>query len=291
MLNDVVPDGSGAGGNKPQLGLGFSVGPDVVSDFAPAMVYPQSHAMMKPDAVEALPLKVQSKAFPLLMSLHTSVPDGPLTVNRATGAAGAVEFTVSVAVLVPLKFPVMTANVCVLTLLVFTVNVPLVDPDGMVMFAGTVAALELLESVTSAPPDSAGVLSVAVPCDGLPPDTVLGFNEIELRASAMKGPTWTVALAVVPPNEPVIGMFIEKGTTRVDAVNVALASPAGTVTLAGTVTGSAALSETTAPPAGAAPLSVAMPVIELPPITNVALSEIEARVTAGPGGVTVSIAV
>ena len=68
--------------------------------------------------------------------------------------------------------------------------------------------------------------------------------------------------AIVPP------------TALVEIVNVALADPAGTVTLAGTVTGSLPDNETTAPPAGAGALSVAVPVTELPPTTLDALSEI-----------------
>ncbi len=241
--------------------------------------------MMKPGAVEALPLKVQSKALPLLMSLHTSVPDAPLTVNRATGPDG---FTVSVAVLVALKFPVMTADVCELTLLVDTLNVPLVEPAGIWMFAGTVAALELLDSVTNAPPDAAGMSSVAVPCEVPPPVTVLGFNVIDASVGWTSGDTLRVALAVVPPNEPFIGTSAEALTTRVETVNVWLVAPAGTVTLPGTVTGSAAVNETAAPPAGAAPLNVTVPVVEPPPITAVTASVRAVSVTGGPAAVTVS---
>lgn len=81
--------------------------------------------------------------------------------------------------------------------------------------------------------------------------------------------------AIVPP------------TALVEIVNVALADPAGTVTLAGTVTGSSPDNETTAPPVGAGAVSVAVPVTELPPTTLDALSEIEE--IAADLAVTVSI--
>jgi hypothetical protein len=64
-------------------------------------------------------------------------------------------------------------------------------------------------------------------------------------------------------------------TALVWIANVALADPAGTVTLAGTVTGSPPDKDTTAPPSGAAPVSVTVPVTEVPPATVEVLSTIE----------------
>ena len=72
---------------------------------------------------------------------------------------------------------------------------------------------------------------------------------------------------------------VEAVTAVVVTVNVALAAPAATETLAGTVA-AAVLSLvrlTVAPPAGAALLSVTVPVAELPPITLAGLSVTEAR--------------
>ena len=66
-------------------------------------------------------------------------------------------------------------------------------------------------------------------------------------------------------------------TVLVEIVNVALAAPASTVTLAGTVTGSTPDNDTATPPAGAAALRVAVPVNEFPPTTLDVLSEIEDR--------------
>ena len=68
-------------------------------------------------------------------------------------------------------------------------------------------------------------------------------------------------------------------TAVVVTVNVAVVAPAVTVTEAGTV--AEALSEarfTTVPPAGAAELIVTVPVEDVPPITDVGLTETPATV-------------
>src|SRR6185295_1431169 len=99
--------------------------------------------------VEALPSKTQSKLFPLLVSLQASVPDGPLTLNRATSPPG---FTVSVADWFTDRLPVIVTVVADETADVDTVNVPLVAPAAIVTLPGTLATPGLLlESVTTAP--------------------------------------------------------------------------------------------------------------------------------------------
>jgi len=73
----------------------------------------------------------------------------------------------------------MVADVDAVTDAVPTVNVALVAPAATVMFAGTVATpVLLLDSATTAPPDGAALVSVAVPCEPLPPTTVDGLSEI-----------------------------------------------------------------------------------------------------------------
>ena len=82
----------------------------------------------------------------------------------------------SVAVLVtPPKEPVIVTVVEVFTPTVVTVNVALVAPAPTVTLTGVVAAALLSESVTTAPPDGAGPVKVTVPCDELPPTTLVGF--------------------------------------------------------------------------------------------------------------------
>ena len=63
---------------------------------------------------------------------------------------------------------------------VLVVKVVLVAPATTVTVPGTVAAAALLlESVTTAPPVGAAPLSVTVPCEELPPVTLIGFNVTE----------------------------------------------------------------------------------------------------------------
>jgi hypothetical protein len=56
-------------------------------------------------------------------------------------------------------------------------NVALVAPEAIVTLAGTIpAAVLLLVSVTVIPDAGAAELIVTVPCDGLPPTTLVGFS-------------------------------------------------------------------------------------------------------------------
>jgi hypothetical protein len=83
-------------------------------------------------------------------------------------------------------------------------------------------------------------------------------------------------------------LMIVPPTALVKIEKVALADPAGTVTLAGTVTGSAPDSDTTAPPAGAGAVKLTVAVTGFPPTTVAVLSEIEESVTV-TAAVTVSV--
>src|SRR5687767_15686182 len=106
-----------------------------------------------------------------LMPAGLEVTRSPLrpvavTVNVAVCPGGAGGVTVSVPLrVVPPKAPVMLTGVEAETWLVVTVNVRLVAPEETVTLAGTAAATELLlDRVTTAPPEGAGPVSVAVPC-------------------------------------------------------------------------------------------------------------------------------
>jgi hypothetical protein len=88
-------------------------------------------------------------------------------------------------------------EVDVVTELVATVKVALLAPEAMLTLAGTVAAaVLLLERETTTPDDGAGALSITVPCDVLPPTTVVGFSVNELRAPAEA--TESAAVSVTP---------------------------------------------------------------------------------------------
>jgi hypothetical protein len=119
-------------------------------------------------------------------SLQSSVTGcagvAPFAGLRSVGAAGACgvgAVTVSPAVLVtPPKVAVMVTAVEAVTDSVATVKVLPVAPAGTDTLAGTVAAaVLLLESVTTAPPEGAAALRVTVPVEELPPATLVGFSD------------------------------------------------------------------------------------------------------------------
>jgi hypothetical protein len=69
------------------------------------------------------------------------------------------------------------------------VKLPLDWPAAIVMLAGTVTKLLVLDRVTSAPPEGAAMFNVTVPVDGFPLTTVLGFIVI-LDTANTAGPHW-----------------------------------------------------------------------------------------------------
>jgi hypothetical protein len=119
---------------------------------------------------------------------------------------------------------------------VFTVNVALVAPAGIVTLEGTLAAPLLLDSVIRAPPTGAGLLSVTVPDeDCKAPKMLEGFSESEARVGGgAAGVMVSDAVFVTPLCEAVITAVVEAATALVPTTNVALVVPAATVTLAAT---------------------------------------------------------
>jgi hypothetical protein len=216
-----------------------------------------------------------------------------VTVSVAVCPGGGAGVTVSVAVLVaPPYDAVIVTGVEALTAAVGMAKFAVVLPAAIVTLAGTVAAVVLLlDSVMTAPPDGAALVSLAVPCEAAPPVTLVGFTETdESDAGGGGGETVNAALLVAPPNEPEIVTGVDEATGCVVTVNVLLVLPAATVTLAGTVATAVLLLDivTTAPPLGAAALSVTVPVEELPPTAVVGLTVTEESVAEGGGGFTPS---
>ena len=87
-----------------------------------------------------------------------------------------------------------------MTVLVVTVKLALVAPAGTVTLAGTVTALELSESATTAPPLGAAAAKVTVPVEELPPVTVVGLSARDDRVAPVDavGLSVSVALCVTP---------------------------------------------------------------------------------------------
>ena len=94
----------------------------------------------------------------------------------------------------------IVAVVTALTGVVLTVNVTEVEPAGTVTEAGTVALVELEDRLTTVPPVPAAPFRVTVPVELVPPVTVVGDSEIELRTA---GVIVRVAVLLVPLKVPV----------------------------------------------------------------------------------------
>jgi hypothetical protein len=170
----------------------------------------------------------------------------------------------------------IVAGVTAVTAAVPTVKLALVAPTATVTLACTVAALELLDNVTSAPPLGAGAVKTTLPADGVPPTTLPGFNDIADRVGTTGGGAVTVSISVrdTPLKVAVSSTLTLAATTVLVRTNVAAVAPAGTVTLDGVVA-AVELSDrvTTAPPLGAAAVKATAPVRKPPPTTLPALSD------------------
>ena len=92
-------------------------------------------------------------------------------INAGTTASGAV-------LVAPPYEPEMVTAAGVETALVLTLKLALVAPAATVTLAGTVAAaVLLLESATTRPPEGAAADSVTVPVDDVPPVTLVGLSD------------------------------------------------------------------------------------------------------------------
>src|SRR5262245_33373323 len=98
-------------------------------------------------------------------------------LGAGNGPAGT-GFTVSVAVRMTLcEVAEIDTEVALATVRDETVKVAVLAPAAIVTLDSTVAALVLLQDrATTAPPLGATLVSVTVPCDVLPPVTVVGLS-------------------------------------------------------------------------------------------------------------------
>jgi hypothetical protein len=126
--------------------------------------------------------------------------DEGLTATAESAADGAVGVTVSDAVRVtPALAAVIVTGVEAPTAVVLAVNVAVVAPAATVTLPGTVAAVWLLVSVTANPPVGAALVSVTVPCEDVPPTTLVGFSATaDNDAGGGGGVTVSVVVLLVP---------------------------------------------------------------------------------------------
>lgn len=166
------------------------------------------------------------------------------------------------------------------------VNLADAVPAATVTVPGTLAVAGLLlASVITTPPVGAGPVRVTVPVDGVPPETVVGFNARLERAG---GITVIVACLIILAKLAVMITAVRRATGVVEIVKVAAVLPDATVTLTGTdaAEGMALDRVTVRPPEGAFPVSVTVPVAVLPPVTELGLRVRDERA----GGFTVTVA-
>jgi hypothetical protein len=138
------------------------------------------------------PVMVQS--IPAGWEVIRPLPVPPGTVEMLPFAAANAVCTVMVEDLVmPPADAMIVDDWLLLTLLVDTAKVVLVDPEGTVTLAGNVAAaVLLLDSETTSPPDGAAEVRVMVPVAESPPTTAVGLR---LR---VESDAWDGALTVQP---------------------------------------------------------------------------------------------
>lgn len=193
---------------------------------------------------------------------------------------GANTFKVVVLLVAPCVAVIVTAA-SEATASVVTVNVLEFVPAVTVTEAGTVAAdVLLLDKLTvTLEPVATLPSSVTVPVLLVPPVTLPGLTLTLVTTGVFT--VSVVVLLVLPDLEAVMVDVACAETGTVVTVNVVELLPEGTVTEAGTVVAEL-LSErlTTAPPAGALPESVTVPVLEVPPGTEVGFTETEESVCA-----------
>lgn len=269
--------------------------------FPPLEQAPDQTASRPFDTLSVIAVPVGKGADPVLPTA-TLIPAGlevirsplrPVAVTVSVAACPGA-FTVSVAVRVTLPaVAVIVTGVDAATELVVIAKVALVAPCATVTPGGAVAEASLLDSVTANPPAGAALVSVTVPCDAVPPVTLVGFTATDDSDAGGGGDaTVRVALRLAPPKEPPMVTGVEAFTAAVLTVNVAVVAPAATVTLAGSVAADVLLlvRETLAPPDGAALVSLTVPFELVPPVTVVGLTATDDNEAAGGGGDTVNTA-
>lgn len=111
---------------------------------------------------------------------------------------GGVRVRIAVRVWAP-ALAVTVTGVELVTELVLIAKAAVVAPAATATLVGTLAAVELVESVTTIPPDGAAAVREIVPCADVPPVTVVGLTDTDDSVAAIGGVTVSVVLPLVPP--------------------------------------------------------------------------------------------
>ncbi len=197
------------------------------------------------------------------VTVHVLDPFGPKLVglheSEETSTA-ADRFTVVFAELL-LYVAVIVALESLLTVVVVTLNVPLVTPAATVIEAGTVSTAFVFVNVTNAPPAGATFVNLTVHVlDPFGPK-LLGLHESEETSTAAD--RFTVVFAELLLYVAVIVALESLETVVVETLNVPDVTPAATVIDAGTVsTPFVLVNVTSAPPAGATFVNVTVHVLD-----------------------------
>lgn len=169
---------------------------------------------------------------------------------------------------------------------VVMVNVPLVEPAGMIVVAGTTAApLEELR-LTESPPAGAALEIVRVPVEVAGSVTVVGLTVSAVIVGALIAKDALAAVAC-PFRLALMVAVAFALTATVGTVKVPVVAPAAIVAVEGVAAALLDAIVTVRPPTGAALLIVMEPFEVLPPTRVVGLSD--RAVTVGP--LTVRVAV
>jgi hypothetical protein len=249
-------------------------------------------------ALESATAAPPAGAAPLSVTVPVAaVPPGTLPGNDTCASSG--KSVMSVANEAPLNAAEIRTLVVAVTALVPIENDAVVCPAGTVTLAGTAAGTvpgppfdNAFDSVTTAPPDGAGLLNVTLPLADAPPTMLAGLTLNALSAADPPPPAVMSSSACcsgLPTRSAKTFMLNCEVTADVAIVNDAVVAPAATVTLAGifaTVVG-AGVDSVTVFALVCGLLKVTVPIAELPPTTLDGLTDTPE--STGGGGVARSV--
>ena len=157
-----------------------------VAVVAPATTVTDAGTVALALLLERVTLRPPVGAAPLMVTVPVEElpPTTEVGLRTTPETAGGVMVSVAVFELLP-NVAVIVDVVVEATVLVETVNVPVVEPAATVVDAGTVADPELLVRVTVNPPLGAAPVMVTVPVEDVPPRTEAGLSVTDDTVGAL----------------------------------------------------------------------------------------------------------